>query len=167
MDLKVGINLKGAIWDGKGPELVQAGLTSAMYEATSFLEREVKKRTPKGVGGAQGGLISTVHGEVTGKGVPVVKGIVAHGSAYGDVVDKGRRPGKKWPPEGVLLKWIELKMGVDEVQAKRLEFVIRRKIGKKGFSGALMFEKTLDETWPRLKDIFDRGGFEITRQLSQ
>jgi hypothetical protein len=167
VDLKVAVSLKGAIWEGKAPELVQAGITSAMWEATSFLEREVKKRTPKGVGGAQGGLISTVHGEVIEKGIPVVKGIIAHGSAYGDVVDKGRTPGKKWPPEGVLLKWIELKLGVDEVQAKRLEFVIRRKIGKKGFPGAIMFEKTMDETWPRLKDIFDRGGFEITRQLSQ
>jgi hypothetical protein len=137
-----------------------------MYEATAYLEREVRKNTPTGVYGAKGGLLSTVHGEVVGKGTPVIKGIVAHGSAYGDVVEKGRRAGKRWPPEGALLRWIEVKMGIPEAQAKRLEFVIRRKIGKKGFPGAAMFENTLKKSWPKLRKIFDDAGFEITKNLN-
>jgi len=166
MELKVSITTKGKIFEGKAPEIVQDQLAAAMYEATSFLEREVKKRTPQGVFGGAGGLLSTIHGEVVGKGTPVIKGIVAHGSAYGDVIEKGRRAGKTWPPEGALLRWIEVKMGLPEETAKRLEFVIRRKIGQKGFPGAHMFENALQEGWPKLKDMFDRAGFEIARELN-
>jgi len=167
MDLKVSIQTKGKIFEGKGPEIVHEALIGAIYEAIQFLERKVKQRTPIGVYGAKGGLASTIHGEVVGKGEPIVKGIVAHQSAYGDVIEKGRTAGKTWPPEGALLRWIEVKMGISGEQAKRLEFVIRRKIGQKGFPGAHMFEKALDEGWPKLKEIFDRGGFEIARNLNQ
>ncbi len=166
MELKVSITTKGKIFEGKGPEIVRDALEDTMYEATQFLEEEVKKRTPLGVSKAKGGLVSTIHGEVISKGEPIVKGIVGHQSLYGDVIEKGRRAGK-WPPEGVLLRWIEVKLGVPEAQAKRLEFIIRRKIGQKGFPGAHMFENALDEGWPKLKEIFDRGGFEISRQLSE
>jgi hypothetical protein len=167
MELKVSVTTKGKIFEGKAPEIIREQLTSAMYEATSFLEREVKKRTPTGVYGAKGGLVSTIHGEVLGKGTPMIKGIVGHGKGtYGDVLEKGRRAGKTWPPEGALLRWIEVKMGLDTVQAKRLEFIIRRKIGKKGFPGAQMFEKALDENMGKLTEIFDKAGFEITRELN-
>lgn len=165
MELKVLISQKGKILEGKAPEIIRDNLTSAMYEATEFLEQKVKERTPLGV--TKGGsLRSTIHGEVEGKGTPVIKGIVGHQSAYGDVIEKGRTAGKAWPPEGVLLRWIELKFGKDEIEAKRLEFVIRRKMGRKGFPGAHMFEKALTEGWPKLTEIFDRMGFEITRELN-
>ena len=167
MELKISVQTKGKIFEGRAPEIIRQQLIDVMYEATSFLEGEVKKHTPSGVYGAKGGLISTIYGEVIEKGSPMVKGIVGHQSVYGDVIEKGRRAGKTWPPEGVLLRWIEMKMGLDTVQAKRLEFVIRRKIGQKGFPGAQMFEKTLDEGWPKLKEIFDRSGFEITRKLNE
>jgi orotate phosphoribosyltransferase-like protein len=167
MEYKVSITQKGKVFEASAPEVIENALTSAMYEATQFLEREVKKRTPSGVYGASGGLLSTIFGEVTGKGTPMIKGIVGTGSKYGEVIEKGRTAGKAWPPEGVLLRWIELKLGVDEVQAKRFEFVIRRKIGRKGFPGAFMFERTLDEDWSGLMEIADRHGFEITRELNQ
>lgn len=167
MELKAMITTKGAIFEGKAPKIIQEALTAAMYEATQFLEKKVKEKTPVGVGGAKGGLLSTIHGEVIGKGTPVVKGIVATPSLYGEVVEKGRTAGKTWPPEGVLIRWIQLKMGVDETTAQRLEFVIRRKIGKKGFPGAHMFERALAESWPKLQGIFDRAGFDIVRQLNE
>lgn len=167
MELKVSIQTKGKIFEGKAPEIIQQALTEVMYEATSFLEREVKARTPRGVFGASGGLVSTIHGEVVGKGTTAIKGIVGHMSVYGDVIEKGRTAGKTWPPEGVLLRWIELKIGVAEDMAKRLEFVIRRKIGQKGFPGAHMFERALREGWPRLKDMFEKAGFNITKKLNE
>jgi len=166
MELKVSITQKGKIFEGQAPEIVNKAMTLAMYEATSFLEREVKKRTPQGVGGAKGGLMSTIYGEVIGPGMPLVKGIVAHQSKYGDVIEKGRTAGKAMPPEGVLIRWIQVKMGLSEPEAKRVEFVIRRKIGQKGFPGAHMFEKGLMENWTKLQEIFDRCGFEIARELN-
>lgn len=167
MEIHVTVETKGKLLKGQGPKVIKDNLTAAMYETTQFLEREVKKRTPTGVFGVQGGLASTIHGEVQGKGRPVVRGIVAHGSAYGDVIEKGRRAGKAWPPEGTLLRWIEVKMGVDAHEAKRLEFVIRRKIGRKGFEGAHMFENALDQNWSKVERIFDNMGFKIVRDLEQ
>lgn len=174
MELKVVVTQKGKIFQGKAAEIVNEKLTSAMYPATSFLERKIKafirkqpNRRGRGVHGEEGGFISTIHGEVVGKGTPLIKGIVAHQSKHGDVVEKGRTAGKTWPPEGSLLRWIEVKMGVDERTAKRLEFVIRRKIGKKGFEGLHSFEKTLDENWEKIQTIFDKAGFEIARELNE
>jgi len=166
MELKATVTAKGAIFEGKAPEIIQTALTSAMYEATQSLEKKVKAKTPVGVGGAKGGLLSTIYGEVE-RGIPVIKGIVATQSPYGEVIEKGRTAGKKWPPEGVLIRWIELKMGVDEATAQRLEFVIRRKIGKKGFPGAHMFERAFTESWPQIKGIFERAGFNIARELNE
>lgn len=122
-----------------------------MYEATSFLEGEVKKNTPIGVSGAKGGLRSTIYEEVIEKGTPLIKGIVDTQSPYGEVIEKGRRAGKTWPPEGALLRWIEIKMGVPEEMAKRLEFVIRRKIGQKGFPGRPCLKKHLNKAGPNLR----------------
>lgn len=167
MELKVSVTQKGKIFEGVSHAIIQDNLSQAMYEATAFLEREVKKRTPQGVGGAKGGLMSTIHGEVIGKGTSVIKGIVSHQSKYGDVIEKGRTAGKTWPPEGALIRWIEVKMGLSGPEAKRIEFLIRRKIGKKGFPGAHMFERALNENWGRLQGIFERMGFEIARELSE
>ena len=167
MELKISIAKKGKVFEGKAPEIIEQALTDVLYEATSFLETEVKKRTPTGVYGASGGLISTIHGEVVSKGTPLMKGIIGHGSVYGDVIEMGRRPGQKWPPEGVLLRWVEKKIGASGKAAAGLEFVIRRKIGQKGFPGVHMFEKALKENLSRLRAMFDRLGFKITSKLNE
>jgi len=167
MKLVASVKVEGALLKGKAGKVVQQGLDRAMTEAVQFLTREVKVRTPQGVYGAQGGLLSTIHGEVIGKGTPRIKGIVASNKPYAAVIEKGRRPGKGMPPPGVLLRWIEVKLGVDETEAKRLEFVIRRKIAQKGFEGAHMFERALDENFEKLRAIFRRHGLSITRKLSQ
>lgn len=166
MELKVTVKKKGGIFDGRSSAVVNDNLAQAMYEATMLLERAVKERTPQGVFGAQGGLLSTIFGEVIGKGTPYIKGVVATQSKYGEVVEKGRRPGQTWPPEGSLIRWIQVKMGVDQRTARSLEFVIRRKIGMRGFPGAFMFQKALEANMDKLQDIFDRKGFEIARELS-
>ncbi len=165
--MKLLVNVKGKILEGKAPEIMNEKLTSAMYEATMFFEREVKKRTPEGVFGEKGGLKQSIIGEVIEKGSPVVKGVVVSAYSYAEVIEKGRTAGRAWPPEGALLRWIEVKLGQDEAQAKRLEFVIRRKIGQKGFPGAHMFERALDENMGEIQDIFDRAGFDIARELSE
>lgn len=167
MELKVSITQKGKIFEGKAPEVIQKKLDSAMTLAVLLLEGEVKLRTPEGVYGAKGGLQGSIHGEVQGKGTPIVKGVVATQSKYGEVIEKGRRAGKAWPPEGALLRWIEVKFGVSEKVAKRIEFPIRAKIGKKGFPGAHMFEKGLDKNWPKVQKMFDDAGFEIARELEE
>src|SRR5574343_1930113 len=167
MEQKATIRAKGNSFDGKSEQIVNAELTAGMVEAVAVLERKVKENTPVGVYGAQGGLLASISGEVTGKGTPMIKGVVGSSSPYGEVIEKGRRAGKGWPPPGVLLRWIELKFGISEEEAHKVEFAVRRKIGQKGFEGAHMFERAFNEGWPTLQSIFERRGFEIARKLSQ
>lgn len=167
MRLNAKIQVKGEFFEGKAPEIVQSEMYDAVYEAVLFLVAKIKPLVPIGVYGAKGGLLSTISEEMHGKGTPHIKGIVTHGSKYGDVIEKGREPGKRWPPEGSLLRWIEVKFGVGETEAKSIEFLVRKKIGEKGFKGAHMFERAFNENFNRLDDIFSRRGFRIAKELSK
>ena len=173
MELKATITTKGHLFDGQGPAIIREKLTAAMYEATSFLETKVKENLPtevdgisRGVGvfGDQGGLRGGIHGEVE-KGTAIVKGIVAHQSAYGDVVERGRSAGKGMPPKGMLVRWMEVKLGMSSEEALKKEFIFRRSIGKKGFKGVHMFERAFNDNYDQLVEIFNYYGFEIAKAL--
>ena len=166
MQMGAHVTAHGHVFDGQGPEIVRKELEAAMHEAVAFLEKKVKEFAPVGVYGAQGGLLSTIRGEVE-KGAAFMKGIVFHGSKYGDVIEKGRTAGKGMLPEGTLIRWIELKMGLDAAAAQKIEYVVRRKIGKKGFPGAHMFEKAWKAGWPVVQQIFEKRGFMIAEALGK
>ena len=144
MELKATITAKGAMFDGKAPEIVRRGLLAAMYEATQFLERKVKEKTPY----RTGHLRSTIFGEVVKYGTPVT-GIAGHTCKYGDPVE-----------------W-----GTGIYGPKRMAYTITTKSGKKvtrkGMMGSFMFAKTFNNDWEKVKEIFDRMGFEIARELEK
>lgn len=157
MELKVIITQKGAIFDGRAPRIIQKALEAAMYEATAFLEQAVKSRTPVRLGNLRG----SIHGEPIYKGGQVVKGIVAHGMLYGDLVERGTGiygPFHKGfeikPKNGKALFWKGAKHPV-------------KSVFQEGFPGRHMFEKALEENWSTLEDIFDRMGFAITQNLKK
>ncbi|WP_298434574.1 hypothetical protein [Geobacter sp.] len=160
------IQVAGPLFDGSAQGDVQRRIERFITSATLLVAREVQKHTPQGVYGYQGGLIASVGTEISGKGTMLVKGEVFHSKPYGDVVDKGRSPGKGMPPAGTLERWIEVKFGVDAKTAKRLEYVVRRKISRKGFEGAHMFDKGLDDAWPVLVTMARTAGLEIARDLN-
>jgi hypothetical protein len=166
VQLMATVTMKGSVLKGRGPAIVNKNLTSAMYEAVAFLERKVKELTPQGVGGAESGLRAGIQGEVLGKGTQFVTGIVFTQSKYGEVLEKGRTAGKSMPPSGVLLKWINLKLGISGEEANRVEFLVRRKIGKKGFPGAHMFERAFNKNLRQIQSIFERQGFTIAQELN-
>ncbi|MCX5824430.1 MAG: hypothetical protein NTY86_13225 [Deltaproteobacteria bacterium] len=173
MELKATVSMKGAIFDGKAPEIIRKDLLSAMYEATRMLERKVKLKTPKGVFGSEAGLYKTIYGEVVQHGTAVV-GNVGHGMKYGDVIEYGRSPGKKPPPIAPLQRWIEFK-GITitdkktgkALSSRTIAFMFSRSIGKKGFPGVHMFENAFVENQGKLTEIFDRAGFDIAFHLSE
>lgn len=156
---------EGALFSGRSSAIVRENQIAAMHEATQFVTRKVKSRTPQGVMGAQGGLLSTIQPEVRDTTNRVI-GSVATASMYGLVVEKGRRPGRGFPPKGCLVRWIEVKMGVSEDEAKGIEIAVRRKIAKKGTQGAHMFEETLEKDFPEIQRIFQRYGVVISRRLT-
>jgi hypothetical protein len=166
MNLRIDVSTKGALLSGKAPEVIQKGLDRFVTKTTMFLLPEVQKRTPQGVYGAQGGLLGSIQAEVTGKGTPVVKGVVMSAQKYAEVIEKGRTAGKGMPPKGTLVRWIETKLGLDEKNAQRIEFVIRRKIGLKGFEGRHMFEKAVTDNLGRIEAMAQAEGLIIATELN-
>jgi hypothetical protein len=162
----VRISGKGPLLEGKGPVIIQENLDRFVTMATMFLSVEVQKRTPQGVFGYQGGLISTVQTEVRDKGTPIVKGIVASNRPqYDYVIEKGREPGKGMPPKGTLVRWLEVKLNLSETEAQRIEYVVRRKIGQKGFEGVHMFEYAVTENLGTLETMAEAQGLQIAKEL--
>ncbi|MBI5550744.1 MAG: hypothetical protein HY911_04495 [Desulfobacterales bacterium] len=183
MDIRGRLHIAGALLTGKGPAIVRENQKAAMHEATQYVSRRVKERTPQGVMGAQGGLLGSIQPEVRETKTTVI-GIVGTANPYGLVVEKGRRPGKRPPPgsvlasdiaskqliaqqEGPLLRWIEVKLEKSRDEALKIEPAIRFSMAKKGFEGKHMFEKTLDEDWPDIAAIFDRRGVSIKKGLER
>ena len=157
MELKVLIIPKGKIFDKNGPEVINRELIGVMYEATSFLEREVKERTPH----RTGHLARTIHAEVIEKGMPLIKGIVGHQAKYGDLVEKGTGiygpRGQAFeirPREKKALFWVGALHPV-------------AKVVQKGFPGRFMFRRTLQESWPKIMKMFHDAGFKIAKGLSE
>lgn len=176
MELRSTIRISGPLLQGKPAAVVQRHVERFVTEASVFLEHEVKIRTPQGPGtatGASGGLMGSIKHDVQGRGTPIVRGGVFTASPYGEIIERGRRPGKM-PPGGKksaaidrpLLPWIKLKFGVDGEEADRLEFLIRRKIGRVGFKGKAMFFKALWENQPRLEAMAQRQGLAISVELN-
>lgn len=166
MDIVARIVETGKLLRGRPAEEVRRAQLAAMHEATQLATRRVKDRTPQGVAGASGGLLASIQPEVRQSKARVV-GIVGTASAYALVVEKGRRPRKGMPPPGVMLRWIEVKLGITGEEAEGVELAIRRKIAARGTKGAFMFEKTLEEDWPQIQSIFERHGVSLARSLER
>jgi hypothetical protein len=175
MNINIKVDVKGALLKGTAPEIVQAGLDGFVEEACSFLHREVAKRTPQGRYGAQGGLIQSIQkGKIVGKGTPLVKGSVVTASKYGEVIEKGRRPGKGIASAAAgdkyvspLLPWIETKLGISGKEAERVAYLIGRKIKLQGFEGRHMFEKAVSENQGVLDAMAARYGLTIATELNK
>jgi hypothetical protein len=161
------IEARGPLFEPGVPEAaIQAGLDRFVVEVCALLETKVKAGTPVGVFGAQGGLLSTIHGEPVGIGKPEVMGIVGHQSAYGDVIEMGRRPGTM-PPAGSLVRWIQTVMlpGASDREAERIEYAVRMKIKQKGFDGAHMFQNAFDSGKDAIASIAADCGLTIAQGL--
>ncbi len=170
MQMHAQVIIKGPVAERRAPAIAHKEILAAMSEAVMFLERKVKENIERagrmGVGGSQTGLYRTIAGEVIDKGAAMVKGIVSHSKPHGDVIELGRRPGKKMPPPGVLLEWIKLRIGATGETAKQIEFLIRRKIARKGFPGIHMFQKAFEDNYSQVRAIFARHGYEIAKLVS-
>jgi hypothetical protein len=95
----------------------------------------------------------------------------AKGSAakYADVVEKGRRPGRRMPPPDAIARWMEVKRirprsksgGFEKstpAKRKSMAFLIARSIGKKGIPGTFYFSDALrdelEASGQKLADAF-------------
>lgn len=164
MEQRISIVTTGPLFDGRASDAFQTAADEFVDEVVWLLETEVKANTPVGVFGSQGGLLAGIHGQVYVPGTPLVYGVVGHQSVYGDIVERGRQPGKM-PPKGSLLRWIEVVLGKSEAEAKSLEFVIRRAIAAKGTDGAAMFYKAFESSHVQIAKIASDKGLTIASTI--
>lgn len=125
------------------PDVVRSESSAVMDVVVRRLESEVVSRTPQGVGG-EAGLAGSIFGEVEA-GMHRVTGIVGTPLEYGEVVEFGRRPGKRMPPVAPIALWAQRKLGVSADEAESVGFAIARKIAIHGFEGKHMFGKAWEE----------------------
>ena len=149
------------------PGIVEKEVRAVLEIVAARVEKGVVEGTPRGVGG-EAGLAGSIHGEVVAYGQGL-QAIIGTPIEYGDVVEMGRRPDKTKPPVEPIALWAIRKLGVSPEEAKGIGFVIARKIGKEGFEGAHMFEKTMKELDPwimeQLNSIAERVNERITHGL--
>ena len=149
------------------PDIVEREVQAVLEIVAARVEKTVVERTPRGVGG-EAGLAGSIHGEVVSYGQGM-QAVISTPLEYGEVVELGRRPDKKRPPVAPIALWAIRKLGVSAEEAQGIGFVIARKIGKVGFEGAHMFEKTMQELdgWimEQLNSIPQRVNERITGAL--
>lgn len=151
-----------AAW-AKAPDIVREEMTAAMWEAELLLEREVKEKTPVGVGGAGGlkGSIAAMEPEISSD---VVLGVVGTSIAHAIPVEIGTRP--HFPPVQPLEDWVMKKLGVPEKEAHGVAFLVARKIAARGTLAIGMFHRAFNEQRPRIETIFAAARGRIAERLA-
>ncbi len=118
-----------------------------MNQALPLVEREVKVRTPVNLGA----LRSSITYEVRGMGAQM-QGIVGSPKQYAPFVETGTRP--HWPPFAAIEHWVRRKL---HPPAEQLYVVVRgvqRAIAARGTKGSQMFQKALEATQGRVRQMW-------------
>ena len=152
-----------ALWD-RAPDLAQAELRRAMTEATQYLERETKERTPVGVGGG-GGLRGSIHSTVElSSGGRAVLGVVGSPLNYAAPVELGTKP--HHPPVEPIEDWVQAKLGLRGKAARRAAWGIAQKIAVRGTTGKYMFRDALADGEATVRRIFDAARDRIAARVT-
>lgn len=133
------------------PDVVRENLLAGMAQAGSLVEREVKERTPTGIGGGAG-LRGSITSEEQVDGFRVL-GIVSTAQQYAEAVELGTKPHR--PPVAPLQDWAKQKFGISEEEAEGVGFAIQNKIAKEGTEGAFMFRDALNDQEDAVIRILD------------
>lgn len=80
-------------------------------------------------------------------------------------VDGGRKPGTR-PPIGPLQRWVQVKLGKDEEDSKRMAFAIANNIKKNGIKPTYIFRNNVDKFKSKLKTLILKTGKEdVTKEI--
>lgn len=159
MELKLHIEFKDPLLPA---DVIPQAVVAALEETLMLLEAEVTRRTPIGAFEVLSKSIAAEPVQQVGGGF---KGIVGTPLEYGEPVEYGTKP--HWPPIGPLIPWVIRKLHVKKEDAPGVAFLVARKISRSGTKGAYMFENALKENQGRIKDIFERMGYQIATRLEK
>lgn len=147
---------------GQAAQLTPVQMTAFISRAIHTAHANVVKRTPVGWSGATRGGYAV---EIRRPNTPSPVGILANPIIYHDFVEDGRKPGKM-PPVEALIPWVGSKLGIPPGPERRsAAFLIARKIGATGTTGAHMVKEGWEETRAGLKPEMKQLGLRIVAKL--
>lgn len=151
----------------KAEASLQRGIQSAAMRASPIMENAVRTAPPanparKGVGGAVNtanylrSWKSRPQRTATGIGLLIYTG----GVPYSGVIEYGRRAGARMPPAEPITRWAQRRFSIPYDEAKRISFVIRRAIKRRGLLPRHVL--TSEKTQNQLVSAFQE---EVLREL--
>ena len=149
------------------PEASRMATISRLTEATKFLERVVKFKTPRGVGPTP--LRNTIFSKVE-YGTPVqygtsIRGLVGTPAKYGEAVEFGTKP--HMPPRREIIFWVARKLGLSGLELREAVRNIRWHIYQHGTEGAHMFEKGFNENKAFITKMLEKIPEDIVKSLKK
>ena len=152
----------GGLFGGaRAGAVIDDQIEAAMHESLTLLEGRVIPATPSNFGHLRAGWASQIVAtpiDITGRvfnNVPYL-GPVEMGTAPHPVSREGRDS---------LALWAKRKLGVGDVEAKSIAFLIARKIAQRGSKGAFMLTRTWETSKSDVVAIFDAAMRRIAEEL--
>ena len=144
------------------PKIVEQEMLAAMTLVTTALEGEVKDEWPTGVFNSR----EQIHGDAFATPAGVL-GVVGTPSPYAPVIEFGRKPGKGVSREGQesIALWAKAKLGVDEVKARSVAFLIARKIKQRGQPAEKVFTRVLYANRGQINRAFEDAAARIAGRI--
>jgi len=143
------------------PAATAAMARDAMAVSLGLFEEAVVDATPVGATGILRGSIMT---DIRGSGVNLTGRVFSQDQPVKVAsVETGRRPGRMppWRAGSALHLWVVRKLGGDE----RTAFLVARVIGRRGTTGARMFERGFTARREDVLRLWDRAVTDLIRRL--
>ena len=163
--IKFETKITGALKDDRWKNIIYHELKVTMDLATDLVAGKVadiaRRKGLKGVtgqliGGIKGRTITPVYGRV---------GVEGPAAVYGEVMEKGRRPGSKMPPPEALERWVYLKLNIPKEEAPGVSFTIARSIHRKGIKGRQYMAIGERASKEQVVRLFDRTNRKIEKMI--
>lgn len=132
------------------PEVLYDAARKSMVETLREMVKIAKQLTPE----ASGRTASRITSDINGVTLQNLNGRVYSPDKYFRVLEYGRRPGAKMPPNDVIFDWIGHKDinpydsdGLPQmISERKLVFLIRRAIGRRGIPALHIMRNTLERS---------------------
>lgn len=149
------------------PTVTARALRQELTASLLLLEADAKQHVAQDTRA----LARSITHTIDGTGVDLT-GRVGPGLGYGVVVERGRRTDAKMPPVAALIPWVQRhglagpgRGKASRTQARRVAFLIARKIARKGIPAHPYLATALERQLPIIRARFARLGVEIVASL--
>lgn len=143
----------------QAPAQATRALLTAMTRAVLLLQREVMDSLPSHSGLTRASVGADAF--VQGAGV---LGVVGSSQPVAAFLEFGTRP--HMPPVQALEGWVRDKLGLNGADARRVAFLVARKIARKGAPALKLFEKALAHNRGQINTLFETACADLARQMN-